>query len=244
MGDRSVQRLDDQERLSADADRADQVVGRERLDRAERGREPLAPPAQHHGARHAFGHLELAVTIAIGLLAVGREEVAEPRPQVPGDVLHDDGDAVRAPIELGVQIGVRRLRDRPVAERLVVAEAARDILQVRGTKIDRIARHVTPSYGPTLYTRPCSTANVSCGSRGRGGRSPASRHSPGGGSIHTLMSRPEWSRTASRANVPNAPTKLDIGSSASCSTMTPCVAATACASIVRSARSDSRAGST
>ena len=46
---------------------------------------------------------ELVVPVAPGLLAVRGEEVGPPGQEVPGDVLHDDGDAVRVRVEGDVQ---------------------------------------------------------------------------------------------------------------------------------------------
>src|SRR3954453_10108762 len=72
----------------------------------------------------------------VRLFAVAGEEIAKPRTQVAADVFDDDGDAVRVGVELGEQRLVWRLRDRLLAERLVVAEHADDAGEVRGREIN------------------------------------------------------------------------------------------------------------
>ena len=55
------------------------------------------------------GVYKFVVSIPPRLLAVRRQEVGPAREQVPGDVLHDDGDAVRVGVEGGVQLVVGEL---------------------------------------------------------------------------------------------------------------------------------------
>jgi len=78
-----------------------------------------------------------------------------------------------------------------------------------------------------------------------GGSSPARFQSPGGGSIQIVTVRPVRSLTASVANVPNAPTKLEVGSATSCSRIVPSRSDEATSALnIRTARSENRAGST
>src|SRR5882672_9707181 len=68
----------------------------------------------------------------IGLLAVARQKIPEPRSQIAADVPDDDRDAVRVGVDLFVEIGVGgHLRDRSFAERLVVPEGSNDVLEIR-----------------------------------------------------------------------------------------------------------------
>ena len=55
---------------------------RERLDRLHGDRPALVPPVENLLSRQRRRHLELAVAVAVGLLAVARQEVAKPRSQV------------------------------------------------------------------------------------------------------------------------------------------------------------------
>ena len=65
------------------------------------------------------------------------------------------------------------------------------------------------------------TAYSAMMSLGCGGSSPARFQSPGGGSIQIVTARPVRSLTASVANVPNAATKLEVGSATSCNRIVP-----------------------
>src|SRR5438094_887371 len=90
VGDGAIQRFDSDERFAANIDGAFEVRGRQGLDRREGDAPRLVPPTEHVAARYLDRHLELVVSIAIRLLAIGGQEIAEPRPQVAGDVLDDD----------------------------------------------------------------------------------------------------------------------------------------------------------
>ena len=70
-------------------------------------RQQLSP-----GWRRRF---ELRIAIAVGLLAVGLEEISSARPHVAGEVLHDDRDGIGLRVQCGEQRFVRRLRDSAIA---------------------------------------------------------------------------------------------------------------------------------
>ena len=74
--------------------------------------------------------LELAVAVSVRLLAVGRQEVGEPRAQVPGHVLHDDREAVRLGVERHVELVVCDLRERVFGELLQLPELQPDVVEV------------------------------------------------------------------------------------------------------------------
>src|SRR5205823_11968332 len=112
---------------AADLNGPSEILGRERLDRGEGGRPARLPPRKHVGARRPRRQLEFRIAAAIRLLAVSREEIGEARSQVAGDVLDDDRDAVGVRIDERVKVGVGYLRERALAERLVVAEDARRV---------------------------------------------------------------------------------------------------------------------
>src|SRR6184192_149650 len=132
--------------------------------------------------------------MAIGLLAVGDEEIDEPRSQIARDVLGDDRDAVGVWVEERMQVGVGDLRHRALAERLVVAERAYRVAQVRGAQIHAHGSALTIV---RTTTRPLSSAKRARTPRSSGGTRPAVCHSGGGGSIQTCRSRPVCNRTAS-----------------------------------------------
>ena len=87
---------------------------------------PAVPLLQQLRPRDAV-LLELLVAVAPRLLAVGRQEVAEPRPQIAADVPDERGDAsCRRCGAPNRQLAVRELLDCRVAERLVAAELGGD----------------------------------------------------------------------------------------------------------------------
>ena len=86
-------------------------------------------------ARGARGHLEFGVAMSIRLLAVRRQEIGEPRPQVSTDVPDDDRDAVRVGIDERVEVIVRDLRDGALGERSVIPVHPDHVLEIRGSKI-------------------------------------------------------------------------------------------------------------
>jgi hypothetical protein len=132
VGDLTIERLDHGMALSPDVHVAQQVVVLQRIERGEEDR-PAAFPVGHD--RCAIGwhvDLELAVAIAIGLLAIGREEIGEARPQVAGLVLHDDRDAVGLVVDRRVKLIVAHLRERPFRELLEFPELVTDVVDVCG----------------------------------------------------------------------------------------------------------------
>ena len=74
--------------------------------------------------------LELAVAMAIGLLAVAREEVGPSRAHVAGDVLDDERDAVRVGVEQREELRIVDLRHRLVGLRLQLAQLKQAIVEV------------------------------------------------------------------------------------------------------------------
>jgi hypothetical protein len=65
----------------------------------------------------------VVISIPPRLLAVRSQKVGPAGGQVPGDVLHDDGDGIRIRIESGVQIVVRHLLDGSIRQTLVGLES-------------------------------------------------------------------------------------------------------------------------
>src|SRR5687768_2662968 len=111
--------------LAADRDGLRQVFRSQRRQRVEQ-HAPAALPVLHHRVARRERVDELAVAVAIRLLAVARQEIREPRPQVAGHVLHDDGDAVRVRVERRAQLLVRQLHDRPLRQALLRLEVLDD----------------------------------------------------------------------------------------------------------------------
>ncbi len=106
---RAVHCRDGGQRLTA------HVNGRQEIGRAELGERieqcrPSGVPQIPMIARAArlVCHDELSVTIALRLLAVGREEIGPAGLQISTDVLHDDRDAVRFGIDSAKEILDRR----------------------------------------------------------------------------------------------------------------------------------------
>ncbi len=77
MGDGAVERLQYRVLLAADGDAALQVVGLKGVDGVEEELPVLLPPLQQLVARGVGRHEEFLIAIAVGLLAVGGEEVGE-----------------------------------------------------------------------------------------------------------------------------------------------------------------------
>jgi hypothetical protein len=149
--DRSVQRLDDEKGFPPDVDGPLEVLGLQGLDRRQRDREALVPRRQKVVPRRRRRHLEFAVAVPAGLFPVRGQKVGEARSQVSSDVLHDDGDAVGARVDERVEVLVRDLGERAVAEPLVLPEGARQIEQV-----GFLDTHVTN------YPRSCLAMVCSC----------------------------------------------------------------------------------
>ena len=88
--------------------------------------------------------LELGVAVPVRLFAVARQEIAKSRLQVSTHVLHEVRDAVGVGIDGPVQILVRDLRERSVAEHLVVSETVRDVLEIR--RAEAVGAHRSLSF--------------------------------------------------------------------------------------------------
>ena len=93
--------------FAANGDGAGQVGVGERLQRGEEAGPARFPHRQEFGAR--CGRLfEFAVAIAVGLLAVGGEEVGPARAHVAGHVLHDGRNGIAFVIERGDRAARRK----------------------------------------------------------------------------------------------------------------------------------------
>jgi hypothetical protein len=126
--ERAMERCVDREGLVPDPDRLREVGVRERGERLEQDVPALAPLGEQLLARDGADG-ELLLALALGLLAVAREEVGEARPEVPGDVPADHGERVPAG---GPGVGEGRLRhllERGLGERLVAAVLVGDGLE-------------------------------------------------------------------------------------------------------------------
>jgi len=106
----AVDCLDDVKGLAANGDGPVEILGCEGLDRRESYRPALLPPPADVVPRYTVRHFKLGVAVPVGLLAVGRQEIAETRSQVAGQMFDDDRDAVRVRIDERVEVGVRYLR--------------------------------------------------------------------------------------------------------------------------------------
>jgi hypothetical protein len=72
-------------------------------------------PSRHDGVARLSG-LEFRVTVTVGLLAIGRPEIAPPRIEVAADVLHQRGDAVGLAIQRPEELAVVHLRRGALGE--------------------------------------------------------------------------------------------------------------------------------
>ena len=93
-----------------------------------------AIPHGHELFARFWSVLEFGVAIAIGLFAVGGQEIAPPRAHVANHVLDDDGDGVGFGIERGEKIFVGTLVHGALGERFVVAKKSEGILDVERRK--------------------------------------------------------------------------------------------------------------
>jgi hypothetical protein len=109
-------------RLVADGDRPAEIRRPERRERREQDL-PAGIPARHDGlARIRSAAFELAVAIAIGLLAVGRQKIGPSRAHIARHVLDDEGDAVGVGIQQREELWVFDLRHRLVGLRLQLSQ--------------------------------------------------------------------------------------------------------------------------
>ena len=116
-------------RFTPNGDGAAQVHISERLERAKENRPAGFPLIEQLLARgRRIG--ELAVAVAVRLLAVAGEKVRSPRTHVAGHVFHDDGDRVGLVVELEEKLLVGHLSHSAVAEQLVVAEERDGVFNV------------------------------------------------------------------------------------------------------------------
>ena len=122
-GDRGVDRVGH----AADHHDLPHILNRQRPERLEQYTPPVLPTLHDPSAsfgRVRIGGVELRVAIAIGLLAIGREEVRETRDQVPRDVIGDDRTRVKPGREDSEELFVAELVERVLAEGLLAFEDA------------------------------------------------------------------------------------------------------------------------
>jgi hypothetical protein len=147
----SRQHVEDRVRLAADDDRALHVTPGERTQGGEHALPPRTPLGEHLVAGHPHRVVELAVAIAPRLLAIGVQEVGEPRAHVPRQVPHQHDQVVRflvEPVREGVV--VEDLRHRVPAHRLEPAQF--------GEQDDEHVRHGVLVHDAFLPTRPRRSA--------------------------------------------------------------------------------------
>ncbi len=126
----AIDRLVDVKGFAANGDGSFEIFRCKGLDLPESNRPAFFPPADDVFPRHTFRHFKLGVVVSVGLLAVGCQEIPETRAEVAGQVFDDDRDAVRVRIDECVEVGVRDLRQRAIAERFVIAKRANEVGKV------------------------------------------------------------------------------------------------------------------
>src|SRR5579863_8147096 len=82
--DLAIDSLEHGVRLAADSDGAHHVFGFEGLKRAEYTRPSFFPPAHYFGSRGCGIQFKFLVAKAVGLLAIGSEEVGKARTHISG----------------------------------------------------------------------------------------------------------------------------------------------------------------
>src|SRR5207249_1443357 len=153
----AVDRIEGAEPLAADEDGAREVLGLQRVEGGVEDSPALLPTLQERRLR-GEPRLELAVAVAVGLLAVGREEVGPPRTHVAGYVLNQHGDAVRFRVQSLRQLGVVDPGQRPIAQGLQLPEPSPRAPQELGA--DVAAAHVrepSASHSPPNSTSTSPT---------------------------------------------------------------------------------------
>src|SRR5579863_6289816 len=143
--DLPIHRLQDGMGLAANCDRAHDVLWLKAFDGREHACPTLFPPA--HDIRTGSGrcHFEFLIAIAVWLLAIGGQEVGEPRAHVARQMLDEDGDRIRLWIERYEQLFVFQLSDGALCQAFVPTELATGFIEI--VSCDVSIHHASSRFG-------------------------------------------------------------------------------------------------
>src|SRR6185369_9568473 len=140
--------LHDGVRFATNGDGTGEIVVREWFDGAKNVSPAVLPHSQER--RAAGGRLlEFAVAIAVGLFAVGGQEIGPTGTHVAGHMLDDDGDGVHLLVERGKKLVIGHLVDGALGHDLVLTEEDERVLEVGGSEL---VRH-PPIFGSIVAER-------------------------------------------------------------------------------------------
>ena len=91
-------------------------------------------------ARVVVAGNKFLVAVPVGLLAVGGEEVAEPRAHIACHVFHDHGNAVGLGVGCGEELFVGELCDGGIGQALMSAQTAEHFVEIHRADV----RHAEP----------------------------------------------------------------------------------------------------
>jgi hypothetical protein len=143
--------------LAADEDGPAEVLRLQRVEGGEEALPAVLPPLHELRPGRAGRGLELAVAVAVGLLAVGREEIRPARAHVAGDVLDEDGHAVGPGVQAGHDVRIVETAQGPLAERLQGRDAGARAAQEIGADVRAAHRGGPASHSPSKSTSTSPT---------------------------------------------------------------------------------------
>src|ERR1035437_4532226 len=127
-----------------------------------RARQTESQPSSHSfisSARAAAGRAELAVPLAIRLLAVGGQEIRPSRPHVARHMFDDERDGIHLAVQRDGEFRIVDLRHGVFGQFLVIAEERKRILQVRSGELKCHSHIIHASDGREHSTAPCYNEN-------------------------------------------------------------------------------------
>jgi hypothetical protein len=135
----AVDGLENGVRFAANGDGAGEVGVGERLQRAKEANPAGFPHGQQRSA--CGGRLfEFGVAIAVGLFAVGGQEIGPARAHVAGHVLDDDRDGIGLDVDGSKEVLIGDLGDGAIGQLLVISEEGQGVFEIRGGEFERHGR--------------------------------------------------------------------------------------------------------